>query len=244
MTAVSSDTSAIHYNTPIYLQLREIVRSKIEEGEYPPGTAIPSENDLADTYGINRITVRNAVNALVNEGMLRRVQGKGVFVVGRKVEHRINVFDGFVSSLTAGGHTSVRQLSKGVRPAGDKYANIFHISPEDEIYAIKQLVESDGENVSYDEMYVPASVVPQLCDIDSSVFSINDIFGFYNINVDLVRQSLEIVECGQKIRRLLGVADEIAVFLLEFVYYDESGRAVHAGRSYVRSDKCGFTVHL
>ena len=44
----------IDYQSPIYLQLREVVRAKIEDGEYPPGTAIPSENVLAETYGINR----------------------------------------------------------------------------------------------------------------------------------------------------------------------------------------------
>ena len=66
----------LSYRTPIYLQLREIIRNRIEEGEYLPGTAIPSENKLAETYGINRLTVRNAVDTLVNEGILRRVQGK------------------------------------------------------------------------------------------------------------------------------------------------------------------------
>ena len=69
------------YKMPIYLQLRELIRNKIEEGEYMPGTAIPSENKLAETFGLNRLTIRNAVDALVNEGLLRRVQGKGVFVV-------------------------------------------------------------------------------------------------------------------------------------------------------------------
>ena len=68
----------VSYNAPIYLQLREVVRSKIEDGEYAPGTAIPSENLLASTYGINRLTVRSAIDALVNEGLLKRVQGKGV----------------------------------------------------------------------------------------------------------------------------------------------------------------------
>ena len=86
----------INYRTPIYLQLREIVRTKIEDGEYLPGTAIPSENDMAATYGISRITVRSAVDALVNEGLLRRVQGKGVFVVGNKIEQAIEEFSGFV----------------------------------------------------------------------------------------------------------------------------------------------------
>ena len=62
---------------PFYMQLREIVRYKIETGEYAPCTALPSENELADTFSTTRQTVRNAIDALVNEGLLRRVAGKG-----------------------------------------------------------------------------------------------------------------------------------------------------------------------
>ena len=89
------------YKMPIYLQLREIIRNKIDDGEYMPGTAIPSENKLAETFGINRITIRNAVDALVNEGLLRRVQGKGVFVVGKKNELSIEEHAGFVGERAA-----------------------------------------------------------------------------------------------------------------------------------------------
>ena len=81
----------VSYNAPIYLQLREVVRSKIEDGEYAPGTAIPSENLLASTYSINRLTVRSAIDALVNEGLLKRVQGKGVYVVAQ-IERDLEVW--------------------------------------------------------------------------------------------------------------------------------------------------------
>ena len=58
--------SQVNYRSPLYIQLREVIRGKIEDGEYPPGTAIPSENQLADTYGLNRLSVRNALEALEN----------------------------------------------------------------------------------------------------------------------------------------------------------------------------------
>lgn len=117
----------INYRTPIYLQLREIVRTKIEDGEYLPAQ-IPSENDMAATYGISRITVRSAVDALVNEGLLRRVQGKGVFVVGNKIEQAIEEFSGFVPSIgKSRDQTSAREQTKLLRPAGDLFANRFRI---------------------------------------------------------------------------------------------------------------------
>ena len=112
----------LNYRTPIYLQLREIIRNRIEEGEYLPGTAIPSENKLAETYGINRLTVRNAVDALVNEGILRRVQGKGVFVVGDKYEENLDEHGGFVNVMSSGTkRVSIKEQAKIYRPAGNKF---------------------------------------------------------------------------------------------------------------------------
>ena len=93
--------ATVDYKSPIYLQLREVVRNKIEEGEYPPGTAIPSENELSEMYGVNRLTVRNAMDALVNEGLLKRIQGKGVFVVGNRIERDLDTLFRRIDTITA-----------------------------------------------------------------------------------------------------------------------------------------------
>ena len=66
--------SKINARSPLYLQLREVIRNKIESGEYPPGTAIPSENTLAETYGIHRLSVRSVISSLIYEGLLKSVQ--------------------------------------------------------------------------------------------------------------------------------------------------------------------------
>ena len=80
----------VTYNHPIYVQLREVIRSKIESGEYLPGVAIPSEQTLATTYGISHLTVRSAVDTLVKEGLLKPVHGKVVYVL-YKVERDLEV---------------------------------------------------------------------------------------------------------------------------------------------------------
>ncbi|MEG2287796.1 MAG: GntR family transcriptional regulator, partial [Ruthenibacterium sp.] len=127
----------ISYQSPIYLQVREIVRTKIEEGEYAPGMAIPSENDLADLYGINRLTVRNAIDALVNEGLLKRVAGKGVYVVGNKMERDLENLGGFSQTMRQKNmHPSTKIVAKVLRKAGDKFGLLFGINPDDDIYYI------------------------------------------------------------------------------------------------------------
>lgn len=110
-----------NYKAPIYLQLREVIRTKIEDGEYPPAMAIPSENELADTYGINRLTVRNAIHALVGEGLLKRVQGKGVYVVGKKMERDLETLGGFTQTIREkNALPSTKILVKARRHAGTK----------------------------------------------------------------------------------------------------------------------------
>ncbi len=65
----------------LYVQIYSIIREKIEGGEWPAGTQIPTEDDLCKSYDVSKVTVREAVQELVREGYLRRQQGKGTFVL-------------------------------------------------------------------------------------------------------------------------------------------------------------------
>ncbi len=66
--------------TPLWQQLANILRAQIESGELPPGRIMPSESTLMQEHGLARGTVRKAVDALVQEGLVNRVQGRGTFV--------------------------------------------------------------------------------------------------------------------------------------------------------------------
>lgn len=235
----------INYQSPIYLQLREVIRNKIEDGEYLPGMAIPSENDLADTYGINRMTVRNAIDALVHEGSLKRVQGKGVYVVGNKVERDLETLGGFTQTMRERNtqpHTKV--LVKALRKAGDKYALIFGIKPDDEIYYVKRLCSADSEPISLEEVFIPKYIVPKLEGIDLGVFSLYEVYDFYNINITKAWQTLDLTQLEQKDARMLGTEADLSVMLFECTSFDDKNKVVEFSRAYTRGDKCNFNVHF
>lgn len=235
----------IDYNAPIYLQLREVVRTKIEDGEYLPGMAIPSENELADFYGINRLTVRNAIDALVGEGLLKRVQGKGVYVVGSKIERDLETLGGFTQTMhEKNTRPSKKILAKVQREAGVKYAHIFGIRPQDMIYYIKRLDYADDEPISLEEIMLPYSVVPKLEEIDLKVFSLYEVYNFYGINLSRAWQSLDLAELEPSDARMLNVSPDRAVLLFTSTSYDENDRVIEYARSYTRGDKCNFTVHF
>ena len=93
----------LNSDSPKYAQVREIIRARIEDGEYLPGMAIPSESDLVEEFGIHRLTVRNAIDSLVKEGMLKPIRGKGVYVLGKKIKHNLESLAGFRQKIREQG---------------------------------------------------------------------------------------------------------------------------------------------
>ena len=228
---------------PLYVQLREIIRSKIESGEYAPAMAIPSELELAETYETNRQTVRIATEALVNEGLLRRVPGRGVFVLGKKMERDLVYLEGFTQTmLNRKVQPSFKVIKKMLRPAGGMYSLMFHIKPDDEIYYIKRLCYADNEPISLEEIYIPYYLVPKINGIDLSIFSVYDVYAMYNIHLKEAKQTLDLVHLEQNEARLLGVDAQLPVMLFECTSYDDKGRAIEFVKNYTRGDKCNFTV--
>lgn len=229
--------------SPIYLQLREVVRERIESGEYAPGTDIPSENALAKTYGVNRLTVRSALDALVEEGMLKRVQGKGVFVVGRRIERDLDNLTGFRQSIR--GSKSVpgtKVLERERRKAGLVFAQRLGIDEGDDIFYVKRLNSANGEPISVEHVYVPCDLIPNLGEVDLEVFSLYDAYEFYGHELVRAYQTLDIVTLEVRTARALKVPAGSAALLFTCTSYDAQGRIVEFVRSFNRSDSCYFTV--
>ena len=234
----------ISYKSPFYIQLRKVIRSKIEE-EYLPGTAIPSENQLMETYGLNRVSVRSALAALEFEGLLKSVKGKGVFVAGPKAKRNMDTLSGFHNTMRqSGGNTATRILSKTLRQAGPYYARLLEISPESTIWFIRRVENTAGEPVALEELYIPYSVVPGLEEVDIKLFSIYDIYQWNGIVLGEGHQTLRITRLSPMLAKHMDVPPEQAVMEFSCTTRDRGGRVVEFSRSYVRNDKAEFVVHF
>ena len=235
----------IDENSPIFMQLREVVRERITTGEYAPGVAIPSENALAQTYGINRLTVRSALDGLLKEGLLKLIQGKGVFVVVKRIERNLDYLTGFHKAIEGGmSNPYVKILEKERRRAGYLYAHELGISPDDDVFFIKRLCYADGKPISLESVYVPCELFPNLMDVDLEVFSLQDVYGFYGSSPDRAWQTLDIVSAEPKMARMLELGEDRNVLLFTCYTYRADGRTIEYMQSYNRSDSCFFTVKL
>ena len=234
----------LNYRSPLYIQLREVIRSKIEDGEYLPGTAIPSENQLAETYGLNRLSVRSAVEALENEGLLKSVQGKGVFVQGPKTQRDLETLGGYRHTMQERGKdASTKVLVKAVRSAGPLYARLLQLAPEDPVWFIRRVDSSEGAPVALEEIYIPYALCPWLEDIDTGLFSLYDALQWNGIHLSVGHQTLRITRLEPAMARLIDLSPQQAVMEFSYSVQDKLGRIVEYSRSYIRGDRVEFSVH-
>lgn len=209
----------------------------------PPGSLIPSDAILAEQYGVNRLTARNAVNALISEGLLKRVSRKGVYVLYGKIEQDLGLLAGFTSTMNINHRKpSIKILDFKIRAAGPKYADIFQIKPEDEIYYIRRLCYADDEPISLEEIYIPRYAAEKLEGINLSIFSLREAFNLLGIRLECAYETLEIVEIDAQEARLLDTDDQRNVFLVRYSSQDDKGSTVEYAKCYIRGDKFLFSV--
>ena len=145
---------------PMYRQLANLIRDRIERGELVSGTRIPSEAELGNTYKISRITVRQALYDLQREGLLERAPGKGTFVrrsAGR-VE-RMTRLTGFGENMAGLG----RKAGYATLRAGEETVSLEIVDrlrlPEDRAFVVERILLTDGQPVGAHLSYLPLWIV-------------------------------------------------------------------------------------
>lgn len=97
---------------PIYIQIEEQLKQQIQQGDFPVGTAIPSERELTERFDVSRMTVRQAITNLVNDGLLYREKGRGTFVASPKVEQPLNGLTSFTEDMVKRGDGAEQQADR------------------------------------------------------------------------------------------------------------------------------------
>ncbi len=148
-----------------YLTVRDHLRGLIADG-LAVGEAIPSERELCDQFGVSRMTVRQAVDALVVEGLLERVQGRGTFVAQPKVDLQLRLVSFPEEMRRRGMEPSLRVLAAERMPAPPHVADALDLRAGGEVYYLRRLRMADGSPMAVEENWVPAGLVPDLLDLE------------------------------------------------------------------------------
>lgn len=138
---------------PLYIQLTEILKERIEFGEWEPGSRFASEGEIGTEFGVSRAVVRPAIAILVTDGQLVKLKGRGVFVAPKKVSYRM---DGLVRSLLTGGERVGNQImDSSEEEVDERLASALDIPAEQTTVAhVMSVVEVEGRPIGIRDSYI------------------------------------------------------------------------------------------
>jgi GntR family transcriptional regulator len=145
-----------------HVQVREYVRGLIQGAE--PGSPAPSERELVQHFGVARMTVRQALDALVAEGLLERVPGRGTFVARARVDVQVRLSSYTEEMARRGMKPDSRTLLARVESAGPGVARALEIGEGDKVVHWQRLRLADGSPMCVEDAYLADSTVPRFLD--------------------------------------------------------------------------------
>ena len=170
--------AAIDASSPVpkYVQLRGLLLDLVEESALGVDAPMPSERELCHSYGLSRMTVRQAVDQLVAEGRLYRVPGKGTFVARPKIDMPLRLSSSFTAEMKARGMVpgSV-DLDQRTLPATGHVAKGLGLSPGAPVHIIERLRTADGTPMALERCHIPASLAPDLLSVRTPGQSLYDL---------------------------------------------------------------------
>jgi GntR family transcriptional regulator len=144
---------------PLYLQIKALLEASLDQREWQPGEAIPSETQLATRFGVSQGTVRKAIAALADDNLVVRRQGKGTFVATHTEEKsshfrflRIRRNDG------ADEYPASRLIDVRRTRVGADVARVLELKPGDAVIVLRRVLEWAGQPVLFDEIVLPAGL--------------------------------------------------------------------------------------
>ncbi len=222
------------------------MRERVQSGEWKPGDLIPSERELSEKYGISRMTARQAITDLVNEGLFYREQGKGTFVSQRKITQQLMRLTGFTEDMRARGQQpSTRVLSAQMCPADDITAERLRIKPGTMLFCLRRLRLADAEPLAIEFSQVSFPGCEKLLEEDLEHNSLYRLLETkYGIPPMEAEQELEAGLAGNEESQLLKIPVGSPVLFTRRTTYTDRNQPIEYARSVYCGNKYTFYTHL
>ncbi|MFD5425296.1 GntR family transcriptional regulator [Streptomyces sp. NPDC127084] len=228
---------------PLYFQLSQQLEAAIEHGTLTPGSLLGNEIELAGRLGLSRPTVRQAIQSLVDKGLLVRRRGVGTQVVHSQVRRPLELSSLYDDLEAAGQSPATTVLRNTLEPAPAEVAAALGVPEGSEVHLVERLRYAHGEPMAHLRNHLPAGLLP----LDTDRLEATGLYRMMRaagITLHSARQSVgaraaTADEAGQ-------LAEEPGAPLLTMrrTTYDDTGRAVEFGSHVYRASRYAFDFQL
>ncbi|MEV6325333.1 GntR family transcriptional regulator [Nocardia sp. NPDC051787] len=223
---------------PMYFQLEQAVEQAIIEGRLTPGDRIENEVALAKRLNVSRPTVRQAIQALVDKGLLARRRGVGTQVVQSQVRRPVELTSLYDDLLTAGQGPTTELLDYQLGTPDADIAKELGVPADARFVTFRRLRRAGSEPLAIMTNHVPAEYAPAPDQLEAN--------GFYEclrakgIHIALARQRIGARSATRAEAQLLDERTNAPLLTMQRVAFDDSGRPVELGRHVYRASRHFF----
>jgi len=227
--------------TPLYLQLVRSLTEAIEAGRWQPGAALPAERLLCAQLSVSRVTLRQAIDALVEHGLVMRRPGAGTFV-RQSGAQSLSGLGGFTEAMRSKGFEPQSSwIERTLRPAYGEEILRLGLSPDSVVASLVRLRRADGRVVAYEQSVLPRRICPVPLEVEDALYAWLDQRG-----EPVVRalQHLRAVNLGAPLARHFDLPEGAAMLRVLRVGYARDGTAIELTQTYCHSDYYDFVTEV
>lgn len=220
----------------------------IDREEIGSDGMVPSERELMEMFKVSRITAKKALDDLVKEGYLYRVQGKGTFVKNDRLNQDLVLITSCTDDIIRMGmKPSKKLLLAEVIPADQARRRRLQLCEGDKVFMVKRVYFADDDPLNLTTTYLPCKLFPGIEEHDFGVESIYHVLEEkYQTKITKATRTIEAVLAGDEVSQILGVDEGKPILLFRAVTYGlVNGKEVpiETFKSYYRTDKFKFYIN-
>ena len=228
---------------PLYFQVAEQLEKAILDGTLAAGDRISNEVSLAQELGLSRPTMRQAIQVLVDKGLLVRKRGVGTQVVQGKVHRPLELTSLYDDLSKAGQRQRTEVLTLERRAADERIAGELQLGPGEQVWFLERLRYVNDEALAHMQNYLPCTVVDR-AEVDLSTTGLYATLRAAGVAMRVARQRISARRAEAGEARMLGEKRGAPLLTMERTAYDDAGRAVEYGTHAYRPDRYAFESTL
>ncbi|MCW2307709.1 histidine utilization repressor [Rhodobium gokarnense] len=202
-------------DNPLYEQIKNAIDRRIEAAEWPANFQVPSEIKLAEEFGASQLTVRRALRELQTEGVLIRIQGRGTFVVGPRMQCAVfNLPDMSEEIAMNGGAHSSRVIALCALPPDSARRNMLQVGPGTPIFHSRLLHLEDGTPIQLEDRFVNGEEAPDYLEQDFTKVT-PQAYLIRETTVTYVDNTIRAIRADDEARQLLEIEASQPCLLLD-----------------------------